>query len=96
MLAMSTMPAFVAALSPVRASSGCSIAAVGEGYCLPFAADACEVTVSVSCCANSSTASVRCQGTNGPGLTSRLGRPIRVTLRDKIESLLRGQVILSI
>jgi hypothetical protein len=33
---------------------------------------------------------VRCQGTNGSGLIGRLGRPIRVTFRDKIESLLRG------
>jgi hypothetical protein len=41
-------------------------------------------------------ACVRCQGTNGLGLIGRLGRPIRVTFRDKIESLLRGQVILSI
>jgi hypothetical protein len=39
---------------------------------------------------------VRCQGINGPGLIGRLGRPIRVTFRDKIEFLLRGQVILSI
>jgi hypothetical protein len=30
---------------------------------------------------------VWCQGTNGPGLIGRLGRPIRV----KIESFLRGQ-----
>jgi hypothetical protein len=30
-------------------------------------------------------------GTNGPGLIGRLGRPIRVTFRDKIEFLLRGQ-----
>jgi hypothetical protein len=36
------------------------------------------------------------QGTNGPGLIGRLGRPIRVTFRDKIESLLRGQGILSL
>jgi hypothetical protein len=35
---------------------------------------------------------VRCQGTNGLGLIGRLGRPIRV----KIESLLRGQGILSL
>jgi hypothetical protein len=39
---------------------------------------------------------VRYQATNGLGLIGRLGRPIRVTFRDKIESLLRGQVILSI
>jgi hypothetical protein len=39
---------------------------------------------------------IRCQGTNGPGLIGRLSRPIRVTLRDKIESILRAQVILSI
>jgi hypothetical protein len=39
---------------------------------------------------------VRCQGTNGLGLIGWLGRPIRVTFRDKIESLLRGQVIISI
>jgi hypothetical protein len=39
---------------------------------------------------------VRRQGTNGPGLIGRLGRPIRVTFRDKIESLLRGQGILSL
>jgi hypothetical protein len=32
---------------------------------------------------------VRCQGTNGPGLIGWLGRPIRVTFRDKIEFLLR-------
>jgi hypothetical protein len=36
------------------------------------------------------------QGTNGPGLICRFGRPIRVTFRDKIESLLRGQGILSL
>jgi hypothetical protein len=35
---------------------------------------------------------VRSQRTNGPGLIGRLGRPIRV----KIESLLRGQGILSL
>jgi hypothetical protein len=40
--------------------------------------------------------SVRCEGTNGSGLIGRLGGPVRVTFRDKIESLLRGQVILSI
>jgi hypothetical protein len=34
---------------------------------------------------------VRYQGTNGPGLIGRLGRPIRV----KFESFLRGQGILS-
>jgi hypothetical protein len=39
---------------------------------------------------------VRCQGTNGPVLIGQLGRPIRVTFRDKIESLLRGQGILSL
>jgi hypothetical protein len=39
---------------------------------------------------------VRCQGTNGSGLIGRLDRPVRVRFRDKIESLLRGQVILSI
>jgi hypothetical protein len=39
---------------------------------------------------------VRYQGTNGSGLIGRLGRPIRVTFRDKIESLLRGQGILSL
>jgi hypothetical protein len=39
---------------------------------------------------------VRCQGTNGPGLIARLGRPIRVAFRDKIKSLLRGQGILSL
>jgi hypothetical protein len=39
---------------------------------------------------------VRSQGTNGPGLIGWLSRPIRVTFREKIESLLRGQVILSI
>jgi hypothetical protein len=39
---------------------------------------------------------VRCQGTNGPGPMGRLSRPVRVRFRDKIESLLRGQVILSI
>jgi hypothetical protein len=39
---------------------------------------------------------VRCQGTNRPGLMGRLSRPIRVRFRDKIKSLLRGQVILSI
>jgi hypothetical protein len=33
---------------------------------------------------------VRWQGTNWLGLIARLGRPIRVTFRDKIESLLRG------
>jgi hypothetical protein len=41
-------------------------------------------------------ANVRCQGTNGPGPMGRLNRPIRVRFRDKIKSLLRGQVILSI
>jgi hypothetical protein len=40
------------------------------------------------CC----TKIVRCQETNGPGLIGRLGTPIRV----KIESLLRGQGILSL
>jgi hypothetical protein len=35
----------------------------------------------------SSFVHVRCQGTNGPGLIGRLGRPIRV----KIESSLRGK-----
>jgi hypothetical protein len=39
---------------------------------------------------------VRCPATNGPGLIGRLGRPIRVMFRDKIESLLRGQGILSL
>jgi hypothetical protein len=39
---------------------------------------------------------VRSQETNGPGPTGRLNRPIRVRFRDKIESLIRGQVILSI
>jgi hypothetical protein len=39
---------------------------------------------------------VRCQETNGPGPMGRLNRPIRVRFRDKIKSLLRGQVILSI
>jgi hypothetical protein len=39
---------------------------------------------------------VRRHGTNGPGLIGRLGRPIRVTFRDKIEFLLRGQGILSL
>jgi hypothetical protein len=38
---------------------------------------------------------VRCQGTNGTGLIGRLDRPIKVTFRDKIESLLSGQGILS-
>jgi hypothetical protein len=33
---------------------------------------------------------IRWQGTNWLGLIGRLGRPIRVTFRDKIESLLRG------
>jgi hypothetical protein len=37
-----------------------------------------------------------CQGTNGPGPMGWLSRPVRVRFRDKIESLLRGQVILSI
>jgi hypothetical protein len=36
---------------------------------------------------------VRCQGTNGLGLIGQLGRPIMVTFRDKIESLLRGEGI---
>jgi hypothetical protein len=39
---------------------------------------------------------VRCQGTNGPGPMGRLSKPIRVRFRDKMKSLLRGQVILSI
>jgi hypothetical protein len=39
---------------------------------------------------------VKCQGTNGSGLIGRLGMPVRVRFRDKIESLLRGQVVLSI
>jgi hypothetical protein len=39
---------------------------------------------------------VRCQGTNRLGLIGQLGRPIRVRFREKIESLLSGQVILSI
>jgi hypothetical protein len=42
------------------------------------------------------TLTVMCQETNGPGPTGRLNRPVRVRFRDKIESLLRGQVILSI
>jgi hypothetical protein len=42
------------------------------------------------------SASVRCQGTNGPGLIGPLGRPIRVTFSDKIKSLFRGQEILSL
>jgi hypothetical protein len=36
-------------------------------------------------------ANVRYQGTNEPGLIGRLSKPIRVTFRYKIESLLRGQ-----
>jgi hypothetical protein len=39
---------------------------------------------------------VRCQRTNGPGPMGRLNRPVRFRFRDKIESLLRGQVIISI
>jgi hypothetical protein len=39
---------------------------------------------------------VRCQGTNGSGLIGRLGGPVRVRFRDKMESFLKGQVILSI
>jgi hypothetical protein len=42
---------------------------------------------------------VWCQGTKGLGSMGRLSRPIRsirVRFRDKIKSLLRGQVILSI
>jgi hypothetical protein len=39
---------------------------------------------------------VRCQGTNGPSPMGWLNRPIRVRFRDKIKTLLRGQVILSI
>jgi hypothetical protein len=39
---------------------------------------------------------VRCQETNGPSPMGRLNRPIRVRFRDKMESLLGGQVILSI
>jgi hypothetical protein len=35
---------------------------------------------------------VRCQGTNGSGLIGRLGKPIKV----KIESLVRGQGIISL
>jgi hypothetical protein len=31
---------------------------------------------------------VKYQGANAPGLIGRLGRPIRVTFRNKIESLL--------
>jgi hypothetical protein len=37
---------------------------------------------------------VRCQGTNGSGLIGRLGRPIKVTFRDKIKSLLRDPLYL--
>jgi hypothetical protein len=39
---------------------------------------------------------VRCQWINGPRLIVQLGRPIWVRFRDKIESLLRGQGILSL
>jgi hypothetical protein len=39
---------------------------------------------------------VRCQWINGPSLIGRLSRPIMVRFRDKIESLLRGQGILSL
>jgi hypothetical protein len=39
---------------------------------------------------------VRCHGSSGPGLMGWLGGPVRVRFRDKIKSLLRGQVILSI
>jgi hypothetical protein len=39
---------------------------------------------------------VRCHESSGLGLVGWLGGPIRVRFRDKIESLLRGQVILSI
>jgi hypothetical protein len=39
---------------------------------------------------------VRCHGSSGPGLTGWLGGPVKVRFRDKIDSLLRGQVILSI
>jgi hypothetical protein len=35
-------------------------------------------------------------GSSGPGLMGWLGRSVRVRFRDKIESFLRGQVILSI
>jgi hypothetical protein len=40
------------------------------------------------------TTTVRCQEINGPGPMGQLNRPIRVRFRDKIESLLMGQVIL--
>jgi hypothetical protein len=39
---------------------------------------------------------VRCQVTNGSGPMGRLSRPIMVRFTDKIKSLLRGQIILSI
>jgi hypothetical protein len=39
---------------------------------------------------------VRCHGSSGPGLMGWLGRPNRVRFRDKIKSLVRGQIILSI
>jgi hypothetical protein len=39
---------------------------------------------------------VRCHGSSGPSLMGWLGRPIRVRFRDKIKSLLRGQVFLPI
>jgi hypothetical protein len=43
-------------------------------------------------------ANVRCHGSSGPGLMGWLSGPVRVRFRfrDKIESLLWGQVILSI
>jgi hypothetical protein len=34
-----------------------------------------------------------CQGSIGSGLMLRLGRPIRVSFMDKINSLLMGQII---
>jgi hypothetical protein len=39
---------------------------------------------------------VRCHGSSGPGLMGWLSGPVRVRFKGKIESLLRGQVILSI
>jgi hypothetical protein len=55
MLAISTIPASMAASSSAWASFGYSITAAGEGLCLPSPADACELSAPVPCCAKSGT-----------------------------------------
>jgi hypothetical protein len=52
MLAISTIPSSLAASSSSWASSGCSISAAGEGFCLPSPADTYELLGLVPCCAD--------------------------------------------